>query len=313
MLSFILKRLILLVPLLLAVSLIVFIILRLGENDPAMAYLRLSQIPPTPNALAQAREELGLNRPLPVQYLEWLAKAIKMDFGRSYVTGAPVTERLLYYLPNTLYLAGVSLLLTIVISLPLGIVSALKKDRWIDHLTRGIAFMGVSTPSFWLGFLLVMLFSVKLGWLPPLGMGSPAHIVMPAFTLALMSTCINMRLIRSNMLEQMHSRWVLYARVRGLKERWIIGRHVLKNALIPVITAIGMHAGELLGGAVVVEIIFAWPGAGRYAVSAIYNRDFPVMQCFILMMTVIFVLINLLVDIAYAWLDPRIRLEKENL
>ncbi len=313
MFNFILKRLLLLIPLLLTVSLIVFVILRLGENDPAMAYLRLSQIPPTPAALAQAREELGLNRPLPVQYLDWLAKAVKLDFGRSYVTGAPVTERLLYYLPNTLYLAGVSLLLTLLISLPLGIISALKKDRWVDHLTRAVAFVGVSTPSFWLGFLLVVLFSVKLGWLPPLGMGGPAHIIMPAFTLALMSTCINMRLIRSSMLEQMHSRWVLYAHVRGLKERWIIGRHVLKNALIPVITAIGMHVGELLGGAVVVEIIFAWPGAGRYAVSAIYNRDFPVMQCFILMMTVIFVGVNLLVDIAYAWLDPRIRFEKGDI
>jgi nickel transport system permease protein len=177
----------------------------------------------------------------------------------------------------------------------------------VDHLTRAIAFAGVSTPSFWLGFLLVFLFAVKLNWLPPLGMGGVAHVIMPAVTLALMSTCINIRLIRSSMLEQMHSRSVLYARIRGIKERWIVGRHVLKNALIPVITAIGMHVGELLGGAVVVEIIFAWPGAGRYAVSAIYNRDFPVMQCFILMMTVIFVGVNLLVDILYAWLDPRIR------
>lgn len=308
---FIFKRLLLLIPLLLAVSLLVFIILRLGENDPAMAYLRLSQIPPTEQALAQAREELGLNRPLPVQYADWLLKALRMDFGRSYVTGAPVMERLLYYLPNTLYLAGVSLLLTLVISLPLGVMAALYKDRLPDHLTRALAFVGVSTPSFWLGFLLVFLFAVKLKWLPPLGMGGVAHVIMPAVTLALMSTCINMRLIRTSMLEQMHTRSVLYARVRGIRERWVVGRHVLKNALIPVVTAIGMHVGELLGGAVVVEIIFAWPGAGRYAVSAIYNRDFPVMQCFILMMTVIFVCVNLLVDILYAWLDPRIRYERE--
>ncbi len=310
MLRFIARRILLLIPLLLAVSLLVFVILRIGENDPAMAYLRLSQIPPTDQALAQAREELGLNRPLPVQYVQWLFKAIKMDFGRSYVTGAPVTERLLYYMPNTLYLAGISLLLTLAVSLPLGILASLQKDRWADHLTRALAFVGVSTPSFWLGFLLVFLFSVKLDWLPPLGMGGFTHVIMPAVTLALMSTCINMRLIRSSMLEQMHTRSVLYARVRGIKERWVVGRHILKNAFIPVVTAMGMHVGELLGGAVVVEIIFAWPGAGRYAVSAIYNRDFPVMQCFILVMTVIFVGVNLLVDILYAWLDPRIRYER---
>jgi nickel transport system permease protein len=309
MTKFILKRLLILIPMLLVVSMLVFLVLRLGNNDPAMAYLRLSQIPPTDAALALAREQLGLNRPWPVQYADWLWKALHGDFGKSYVTGAPVTERLLYYLPNTLYLAAVSLLITLALSFPLGIWAALKKDRWPDHLTRLLAFIGVSTPSFWLGFLLVYLFSVKLGWLPPLGMGGPFHVIMPAFSLALMSMCINTRLIRGSMLEQMETRFVLYARVRGILEKWVIGRHVLKNSMIPVVTAIGMHIGELLGGAVVVEMIFAWPGVGRYAVSAIFNRDFPVMQCFILMMTLLFVVCNLLVDILYAWLDPRIRYE----
>ena len=303
------RRLLALPPLLLAVSLLVFILLHLGDNDPAMAYLRLSQIPPTDETLAQARQQLGLDRPLWIQYLDWLRKALQMDFGRSYVTGAPVTERLLYYLPNTLYLAAVSLGLTLVLSFPLGVAAALNKDRIADHLTRAMAFAGVSTPGFWLGFVLVYLFSVKLGWLPPLGMGGWAHVVMPALTLSLMSMCINTRLIRGSMLEQMHTRAVLYARVRGVPEKWIMGRHVLKNAMIPVVTAMGMHIGELLGGAVVVEIIFAWPGVGRYAVSAIYNRDFPVLQCFILMMTVLFVVCNLVVDVLYAWLDPRMRCE----
>ena len=309
MLRYIMKRFLVMIPLLLAVSIIVFLILRLGENDPAMAYLRLSQIPPTDEALAQAREQLGLNRPVVVQYLDWLWKALRMDFGVSYVTGVPVTERLLYYLPNTLYLGSVSLAITLIFSFPLGIFSALRKDRWPDHITRAIAYTGVSTPSFWLGFLLVFVFSIKLGWLPPLGKGGLYHVIMPAFTLALMSMCINTRLIRGSMLEQMNTRSVLYARVRGIPERWIIARHVLKNSMIPVVTAIGMHIGEMIGGAVVVEIIFAWPGVGRYAVSAIYNRDFPVMQCFILMMTVLFVFCNLGVDILYAWLDPRIRYE----
>jgi nickel transport system permease protein len=307
MLRYILRRLLILIPLLLAVSIIVFLVLRMGENDPAMAYLRLSQIPPTDEALALAREQLGLNRPLAVQYLDWLGKAVRLDFGISYVTGAPVVERLLYYLPNTLYLGTVSLGITLLLSFPLGIGSVLFKDRWFDHATRALAYTGVSTPSFWLGFLLVFVFSVKLGWLPPLGKGGIAHVIMPAFTLSLMSMSINTRLIRGSMLEQTHTRSVLYARTRGIPEKWVIGRHVLKNAMIPVVTAIGMHIGEMIGGAVVVEIIFAWPGVGRYAVSAIYNRDFPVMQCFILMMTVLFVLCNLAVDILYAWLDPRIR------
>jgi nickel transport system permease protein len=309
MLKFIIKRILILIPILLTVSIVVFVILRLGKGDPAMAYLRLSQIPPTQQALAEAREALGLNRPLPVQYLTWLGNAFRLDFGLSYVTHRPVLNDIFYYLPATLYLAGVSLIITILVSLPLGIMSAVYRERFPDHLTRAMAFVGVSTPSFWLGFLLVYVFSLKLGWLPPMGRGGPSHIVLPAMTLALMSMCINIRLIRASMLEQMSARFVLYARVRGVLDRWIIGCHVLKNSMIPVVTALGMHIGELLGGAVVVEIIFAWPGVGRYAVSAIYNRDYPVMQCFILIMTVIFVLCNLMVDILYAWIDPRIRFE----
>ncbi|MFH1136683.1 MAG: nickel ABC transporter permease subunit NikB [Pseudomonadota bacterium] len=309
MFKYVLRRMLILIPLLLVVSLLVFLTLRMGENDPAMSYLRLSQLPPTDEALAHAREQLGLNRPVAVQYFDWLGKALRLDFGVSYVTGAPVTERLLYYLPNTLYLGGVSLVLTLLLSFPLGIYSALKKDRWPDQAVRALSYVGVSTPSFWLGFLLVFVFSVKLGWLPPLGKGGLSHVIMPALTLSLMSMCINTRLIRGSMLEQMFTRSVLYARIRGVPEKWVIGRHVMKNSLIPVVTAVGMHIGEMIGGSVVVEMIFAWPGVGRYAVSAIFNRDFPVMQCFILMMTALFVICNLGVDILYAWLDPRIRYE----
>ena len=294
---------------LIGVSLIVFLLLHLGPNDPAMSYLRLSGIPPTDQALVEARLELGLDRPLAVQYLAWHGKAVRLDFGRSYVTGAPVTDHLLHYLPNTLYLAGVSVLLTILLSVPLGILAAVYKDRWPDHLSRALAYIGVSTPSFWLGFLLMIVFSVKLNWLPSMGMGGFSHVIMPALSISLMSMCVNMRLIRGNMLDQTHNRHILYARLRGVPESRIVTRHVFKNALIPVITAMDMHIGEILGGAVVAEVVFSWPGVGRYAVSALYNRDFPVMQCFVLMMTVIFVLCNLLVDILYAAVDPRIRLE----
>jgi nickel transport system permease protein len=290
---------------------IVFLLLHLGPNDPAMSYLRLSNIPPTDAALEEARETLGLNRPLMEQYLAWLSRAVRLDFGISYTTKAPVTKHLLHYLPNTIYLAAVSMLITVALSLPLGILAAKSKGRWPDHLTRLLAYIGVSTPSFWLAFLMIIVFAVRLGWLPSMGLGGFRHVIMPAFSVALMSTCINMRLIRGNMLEQMHTRHVLYARLRGVKEGYILTGHVLKNSLIPVVTAMGMHIGEILGGAVVAEVIFSWPGVGRYAVSAIYNRDFPVMQCFILMMTAIFVLCNLLTDILYAFLDPRIRLQEQ--
>jgi nickel transport system permease protein len=231
-----------------------------------------------------------------------------LDFGVSYVTRAPVLDQLLHYLPNTLYLASVSMLLTIFLSVPLGMVAAVNRGRLLDKISRVFAYFGVSTPSFWLAFLMIILFSVKLGWLPSMGLGGLSHVVMPACSVALMSLCVNMRLTRGCMLEQMHTRHVLYARVRGVSENRIIRGHVFKNSMIPVVTALGMHVGEVLGGAVVAEVIFAWPGVGRYMVSAISNRDFPIMQCFILMMTAIFVICNLLVDILCASLDPRARL-----
>ncbi|GAB7081629.1 nickel ABC transporter permease subunit NikB [Megalodesulfovibrio paquesii] len=307
MLRFILWRVVVLVPILLAVSVAVFLVLRLGQGDPAMAYLRLSQVPPTDLNLALAREELGLDRSLPVQYADWLGKAVRGDFGRSYVTKNDVLGDVLHYLPKTLLLAGVSLVLTLAVSLPLGMWSALRKDRWPDQLARAVSFFGVSMPNFWLGFLLIWIFSVKLNWLPSMGSGGVAHVIMPAITMSLMSLAINTRLIRASMLENMHGRHVLFARSRGVPESRVVGRHIFLNACIPVVTAVGMHLGELFGGAVVAETLFAWPGLGRYAVSAIYNRDYPVLQCFILLMTVIFVLMNLVVDIVYAWLDPRIR------
>ena len=311
MFAYIIRRLLLLIPMLLGMSVIVFCILHWGEGDPAMAYLRLSQIPPSAEALEEARRHLGLDQPLAVQYLEWLWKAARLDFGLSYVTRRPVLDDLLHYLPATLELAGTALALTLAVSLPLGIWAALRRDGWQDHLARGFAFFGVSIPNFWLAFLMVYLFSVKLHWLPALGRGGAEHLIMPAVALALMSTAINTRLVRLSMLEHLGQRFVLYARVRGVSERRIVLHDVLKNAGLPVITVLGMHVGELLGGAVVIESVFAWPGVGRYAVSAIYNRDFPVVLCFMLIMTIIFVLCNLLADIAAACLDPRIGGEGE--
>lgn len=307
MLGFAVRRLLTLVPLLLIVSLVFFLMLRLGRSDPALDYLRLSQVPPTDVALALARQQLGLDQSLAAQYLGWLSGALRLDLGRSWSTGRPVLEEVLHFLPASLQLAGAALLVVMLVGLPLGLVAALYRDRWPDHLTRAIAFLGVSLPNFWLGFLLVLLFSVQLGWLPAMGRDGPVSIIMPAVATATMSACVTLRLMRSAVLGVLGERHLTFARARGLPRRTILGRHVVLNAMIPPLTALGLHVGELLGGAMVVEMVFAWPGLGRYALMAITNRDFPVLQGFVLVMTLVFVLCNLLVDLAYAWVDPRIR------
>ncbi len=204
-------------------------------------------------------------------------------------------------------------MLTLGISVPLGMWAARHRDGLPDQIVRLVAFLGVSMPNFWLGFLLVLVFSVQLGWLPPMGRGGLSHMIMPAASIALMSLAINARLLRASMLEVAGQRHVTYARLRGLSERRVERAHVLRNALLPIITATGMHVGELIGGTLVIESIFGWPGVGRYAVSAIFNRDYPVIQCFTLLMVGVFVLCNLLADIAYAVADPRIRLSSEGV
>ncbi|MAU44412.1 MAG: nickel ABC transporter permease subunit NikB [Yangia sp.] len=307
MTAYILRRLLLIVPMLFGASLVIFLMLRLGPSDPALDYLRLSKVPPTPQALEEARRFLGLDLPLSTQYLNWIGRALAGDFGASYALQRPVLPDILHFLPATLALAGTALAFTMIISVPLGIWAARYRDRWPDHAVRLIAFLGVSMPNFWLGFLLVMVFSVHLGWLPPMGRDGPPSLVMPVIAVAFMSLAINARLLRASMLEVAGQRHVRYARLRGLSDRVVERRHILRNAWLPIITAMGMHVGELLGGTLVIETIFGWPGVGRYAVSAILNRDYPVIQCFTLLMVVIFVLCNLLVDIVYALADPRIR------
>ena len=278
MLRYIALRLILLVPVLLGVSLMVFLLLHMGNGDPALDYLRLSQIPPTDSALAEARQALGLDRPLPEQYLSWVWNALHLDFGVSYITGRPVLDDVLYYLPATLQLGALALLVTLALSIPLGLAAARWQGKWPDHVVRFVTFIGVSMPNFWLAFLLIALLSLWLGWLPPMGRGGPAHLVMPVLAIALMSMSINARLLRASLLDVRQHRHVFYARARGLNERRVWRDHILRNAWMPLVTATGMHIGELLGGALVIETIFAWPGVGRFAVSAVLNRDFPVIS-----------------------------------
>jgi len=308
MLVYALKRLVLLVPLLLVVSFVIFAVIRLAPGDPAFAYLRLQNIPPSASAITMAREVLGLDQPLLVQYWNWLTAALQGDFGTSFATKRPVIDDIALYMPATLQLTGLALAFTLAVSVPLGLWSARYKDRWPDQAVRGLAFIGVSTPNFWLGFLLVLTFAVWLKWLPAFGAGTWAHMVLPVITVSLMSLSINARLLRASLLESANARHVTWARMRGLTDRQVERRHVLRNAILPIITATGMHLGELIGGALIVESIFAWPGVGRYAISAIGNKDFPVIQCFTLMMVVVFVVCNLIVDLVSAALNPQMRL-----
>ncbi|MDU3068476.1 MAG: nickel ABC transporter permease subunit NikB [Escherichia coli] len=286
MLRYVLRRFLLLIPMVLAASVIIFLMLRLGTGDPALDYLRLSNLPPTPEMLASTRTMLGLDQPLYVQYGTWLWKALHLDFGISFASQRPVLDDMLNFLPATLELAGAALVLILLTSVPLGIWAARHRDRLPDFAVRFIAFLG------WLAFLLVMAFSVYLQWLPAMGYGGWQHIILPAVSIAFMSLAINARLLRASMLDVAGQRHVTWARLRGLNDKQTERRHILRNASLPMITAVGMHIGELIGGTMIIENIFAWPGVGR---------------CFTLMMVVVFVVCNLIVDLLNAALDPRIR------
>ncbi|MFD4819388.1 nickel ABC transporter permease [Peribacillus butanolivorans] len=308
---FIFKRLTSLIPILLGISLITFILLHLIPGDPAVAYLRASHIPPTDETVAALRVELGLNKPLYVQYFEWLGKVLQLDLGMSYVSNNSVWEEIVVHFFPTVQLTFASLIFIVVISLPLGMISAIYKGKFVDQFSRILAFVSVSMPTFWLGFLLIYFLSVKLDLFPVLGRGTLSHLVLPSLTLAFAYIGTYMRLLRASMLGNLNEPFVVYARARGLRQRLIVIRHVLKKSLLPVITGLGMSFGNMLSGAVIVETIFAWPGMGQLFVTSILNQDYPMIQGCVLFMGVIFVVCNLLVDLTYSFLDPRIRWEGE--
>ncbi len=289
------------------VSLIIYLVMGLSKVDPAQAYLLNAKIPPSPEALVAVREELGLNKPILERYVIWMKGVLTLDFGTSYATGRPVLQEVLYYFPTTLKLAGWSLLFVALLSVPAGVLAAVKRNKLTDKVIRNVSFVGVSIPSFWLGFMLIYVFSVKLGWLPPFGDEGFASYIMPIFTLSFMSIAINARLTRASVLEHLTQRSVQYQKVVGMSKQIIFGKYTLKNSMLPIITSVGMHFGELIGGAVIVETLFAWPGIGRYAINAIIQHDHPVILCFMMIMTAIFVITNLVIDIIYAYLNPRIR------
>ena len=310
------RRLLLLVPVLVGVSIVIFGVLHLSPGDPAEIMLG-SQA--TKEDLARLRESLGLNEPLPVQYAHWMAHVVRGDLGRSIWMKRPVLPEVLGRLGATLLLTGTALLLSTVGGLALGVSSAAWPRSLLDRLSAIASLFGASMPSFWLGIVLMVVFALWLGWLPASGMFAPyggggvgdllSHLILPAVTLAAASVTIIARLTRSTMLETLGQDYVRTARAKGVAEGGVLLRHGLKNALIPIVTVVGVQAGYLLGGAVLTETVFAWPGVGTLMVQGILARDFPLVQGCVLVIAVSFVLINLAVDLLYAWIDPRIRYE----
>lgn len=307
MIAYIIKRIGLMIFVLLSVSIVVFSIMYLIPGDPAemIAKERYGE-EATSETIEYVRRELGLNQPVCLQYFQWLANVLHGNLGYSYRTDRPVSEEILTRLSATIQLAIASIFISLIISIPLGILSAVKQYSAVDNISMFSALVGVSIPNFWLGLLLVLFFSVNLGWFPVYGHGGLEHIILPAVTLGTGMAAITTRLMRSNMLEELGKDYIRTARAKGLSRAAII-RHASKNALIPVVTIVGLQFGSLIEGAVVVEVVFAWPGIGRLLVNSIFARDFPVIQGCILLIAVMFVLVNLLVDISYAYLDPRIR------
>ncbi|QQK78899.1 ABC transporter permease subunit [Salicibibacter cibi] len=307
MVALITRRILMLFPSLLFLSMFVFLLMHMIPGDPAQAYLTLSQIPPTDEAIAAARGELGLDLPLYEQYWNWLISALQLDFGTSFLTGERVLEEVLYYFPSTLQLSLAAFLFTITISVLIGIFSARYQQRLFDTFSRLFSVGGSAIPTFWLGFLLVYFFSYQLGWLPSGGRGGWTSLVLPMLTLSIPYIALFSRLLRTSLLEVSKASYVTYSRARGLREPSIFRRHILRHALLPLLTVSGVALGYLLAGTVIVESVFSWPGMGRYMVTAITNRDYPVIQFYIVFMAFIFLIVNMIVDLLQLWVDPRLR------
>ncbi|HEU5425043.1 MAG TPA: ABC transporter permease [Nitrolancea sp.] len=313
MLAFIIKRLLTTIPTILLVTVVVFGILRITPGGPAVAMLGEQA---SPEAVAALRHKLGLDQPLYRQYLHWLGGALHGDLGRSAFGNQPVTELIVQRIMPTAELGFLALLISLLIGLTLGIVAAVRHNSLSDAISSFIAILGVSTPSFWLAILLVLIFAVKLHWLPALGYVSPLadpltnlkQMILPSITLGVILAAVVTRFTRAAMLDALYQDYVRTARAKGLKERRVVVRHALSNALIPIVTVVGLQLGGVLSGAVIIETIFALPGNGQLLVNAIFSRDFPVVQGLVVVIAIVFIAVNVAVDILYGLLDPRIRL-----
>jgi peptide/nickel transport system permease protein len=309
--SYVVNRVLLMVPVAFLVTVIVFLLVRLSPGDPVLVYAGEER---DPAQLEQIRRSLGLDQPLPVQYLAWLTHAAQGDLGRSIRTRQPVLEAVVERLPATLELGLAAVLLSVSIALVVGTLSAVKRNSALDLLATGFTLAGVSLPNFFLGLILILVFTLALRIFPPGGYvkltddpgGNLLRLVLPAITLATASMAVNVRQVRSALLDVLGQDYIRTARAKGLRERAVILRHALKNALIPVVTLVGLQIGAIIEGAIITETIFFWPGIGRLAVDSIAGRDYPVVQAIVLFSALSFMVSTLLVDLLYAWLDPRI-------
>jgi ABC-type dipeptide/oligopeptide/nickel transport system permease component len=302
--GYILKRLFHSIFVLVGISLVVFIILHL-TGDPAALLMPMDA---TPEQVAQFRQEMGFNDPIILQYWRFFKGTLRGDFGQSFRHDQPALELVVERMPATIQLTLAAMVIALLVAIPVGIFSAIRRNSLLDHIGMTGALLGQSTPVFWLGIMLILIFSVTLQWFPSSGRGEIQNLVLPAITLGMFTMARTARMMRSSMLEVLGQEYMKTAKAKGLNPGMVILKHALKNAAIPVVTIIGMELGTLLGGAVITETIFAWPGVGRLAVQAIYNRDYPVVQAAVFLLASIFVLVNLAVDLLYTYLDPRVKL-----
>jgi peptide/nickel transport system permease protein len=315
MLSYLVRRWLLLVPTLFLASLLVFTIISLAPGDPVRMKLGTEA---TPEQIAGERERLGLDQPLPVRYGLWVADVTRLNLGRSLVNNRPVTTLVAEAFPNTLRLALAAFAIALAVGLPLGCFAAVRANTRVDALITGFNSLGLAIPAFWLGMVLILVFSVALQWLPPSGVGNPGRawweslqfLILPTVTIALSNLSVFSRFVRTSMLDVLGADFVRTARAKGLRERVVVGRHALRNAMIPIVTVLGIQFGRLLGGAVVTEAVFAYPGLGRLVVTSIQNRDYPVVQGALMVVVAIFLVTSVVVDLSYAWVDPRVSLRR---
>jgi ABC-type dipeptide/oligopeptide/nickel transport system permease component len=302
-LSFIVRRLLLSIPTLFGVLVVVFLLLYVAPGDPVQEMVGERADPET---IARLRKELHLDEPLLSQFTHYAGGVLRGDFGNSYITQRPIITDIRERFPKTLLLAGSAMLLASVLGITLGVLSARNPGGWFDRLGLGVAYLGISFPVYWVGLILILVFAVMLRWLPPSGYGGIKYLILPALALGSRSIAFLARVTRSAMLDVLSGDFVRTARAKGLTERVVIVRHALRNALIPIITVLGLDFGYYLTGSILTETIFSWPGLGRYVVNAITRRDLPAIQGSVLFLSVVFVLVNLITDLAYAKADPRV-------
>lgn len=302
------KRLVQLLVTLLGVTFITFSLTYMAPGDPVARLLETGDTIISQDVVEQTRHELGLDRPFLVQYGSWLGHALTGDLGMSYSAKKPVVDKMAEAFPGTLLLATTSIVLMLLLAIPAGVMAAVYRNRWLDYILRAVSFVGISMPTFWLGLVLLYVFGYKLGIAPiATATVSLANVMLPAITMACTLAAKYMRQVRLVVLEEMNKEYVIGARARGMTEQSILWRHIFPNACLPLLTILGLSFGWLLGGVAVVEMVFAWPGLGKMAVQAITMRDYPLLQGFVLWAALAYMVINMLIDVSYSWLDPRLR------